>query len=133
MPTVPRPRSRPAWPVVLLVLLPLVATPAQGQIDRWSLQVGGSSMTAGGDGLVVDEGVGRTMGFLVGGTAATGLVGPLSLRAELLFLQKGWTASVRTFEGEMHSSTTTFDYLELPVLADVAIESCGSTCGIGWA
>lgn len=68
MPTVPRLRSRPAWPIVLLVLLPLIAAPAQGQIDRWGVKAGVTSMTTGGDGLV-DEGVGHTTGPLVQPTA----------------------------------------------------------------
>ena len=128
MPTLTRLLFRPAWPVVLLVLLSLAAAPAQGQIDRWGVKAGVTAMTAGGEGLV-DDGIGRTTGFLVGGTTTTGLVGPVSLRAEFLFLQKGWTASFRTLEGEMRNSTVTLDYLELPVLADVAVGSVGGITG----
>ncbi len=128
MPATPRLLPRPAWPVVLIVLLPLLAAPAQGQIDRWGLKAGATSMTAGGEGLA-DEGIGRTTGFLVGGTARAGLVGRLSLRAELLYLRKGWSATVRTFQGEPTTSTLTLDYLELPVLADVAIGSVWGVTG----
>lgn len=121
MPVPSRLLPRLVWPILLIVLL-LAAAPAQGQIDRWGLKAGVTSMTAGGDALV-NDGIGRTTGFLVGGTASAGLVGPLSLRVEVLLLQKGWTASFRSVRGEDISTTLTLDYLELPVLADVEIVS----------
>lgn len=128
MPVPTRLLPRPAWPVVLLVLLPLAAAPAQGQIDRWGLKSGGTSMTADGEGLI-DEGIGRTTGFVVGGTARISVTGRLSLRPELLLVRKGWTASFRSFRGKDITTTVTLDYLELPVLADVAVGSVGGVTG----
>lgn len=122
MPTLTRLLFRPAWPVVLLVLLSLAAAPAQGQVDRWGVKAGVTAMTAGGDGLA-DEGIGRNTGFVVGGTARISVAGRLSLRPELLLVRKGWTASFRSFRGTNITTTVTLDYLELPVLADVEIVS----------
>jgi len=74
-------------------------------------------MTGTGEGLE-EEFIGRNTGFLIGGTTQIGLVGPLSLRPELLFVRKGWSADFGTV-----SSTVNLDYLEFPVLADVAVAS----------
>lgn len=121
-------RSRPRRFLCALLLLGavflLVPAPAQAQVERVSLKAGVTSMTGGGEGLL-DEGLGRRTGFTVGSAVQVGVAGRLSLRPELLFVRKGWTASGRTREDEPITTTVTLDYLELPVLADVRIVSVG--------
>ena len=110
-------RARLVW-IIFVAALPLLApSTARAQFERWGVKAGVSSMTGTGEALA-EEGIGRNTGFLIGGTATIGLAGPLSLRPELLFVRKGWTFTL----GDT-GSTINLDYLELPVLADVAVAS----------
>jgi len=110
---------RSTW-ILLLVGVLLLPAPAHGQIDSWGVKAGVTSMTGSGEGLL-DEGLGRNTGFLIGGTAQIGIVDFLSVRPELLLVRKGWSASFRSVRGNDISTTVNLDYLELPLLADAEI------------
>ena len=107
---------------VLIALLPLGSSPAHAQVDSWGVKVGVTSMTGSGEGLL-DDGLGRNTGIVVGGAVQIGIAGRLSLRPELAYVQKGWTAHSRSAQGEEIRTTAALDYLELPVIADVRIAS----------
>ena len=102
------------WGILLLVLLLATSTPANGQAVRWGATAGVATMTGGGDGL---GDVDRSTGMVVGGSATMEVVGPLAIRPELRYIQKGWTFDGRTANGESFTSIVNLDYLELPVLA----------------
>ena len=110
--------------LLLGAALLLAPAPAQAQVEHFGLKAGVTSMTGDGEGLLNEE-LGRRTGFTVGGTVQVGIAGRFSLRPELLFVRKGWTASGRTRAGESITTTVTLDYLELPVLADVRVVSVG--------
>lgn len=106
------------WGILSLVLLFATSTPANGQAVRWGATAGVTTMTGGGAGL---GDVDRSTGIAVGGFATIEVAGPLAVRSELRYIQKGWTFEGRTANGENFTSTANLDYLELPVLATVSV------------
>jgi opacity protein-like surface antigen len=107
---------------LLVALLSFGSVPAHAQVDSWGVTAGVTSMTGSGDGLL-DDGLGRNTGILVGGSVQVGVAGRVSLRPELTYVQKGWTTNFRSAQGEKIRTTVALDYLELPVIADVRLVS----------
>jgi len=106
--------------VGLTALFLLAPSPAWGQIDSWGVKAGVTTMTSRGD-ILLEKNLGRTTGFLVGGTAQIGVAGPFSVRPELMIVRKGWSLDFRDAQNNEATSTITLDYLELPVLATVEL------------
>jgi len=116
-----------ALAVLLVTGLFLVfgASSAKAQTEfQPGVKAGVTSMTVGGDN-VSDE-IDRRTGFVVGGFVKIDLGGPIGLRPEITYVQKGSSSeSTIIIDSEGNEtqveSTTKLDYIELPVLLDVYI------------
>jgi len=111
--------------ILIVILLALGATPAMGQMGTKvhpGVRGGVDFMTLGGDDA--NDDLSRRTGFMVGGFVLMDFEGVFALQPELMYIQKG-SQRENDVGGTTITTTTKLDYIEVPVLAKLAIPTDG--------